>query len=65
MSVSSPTARALIRLCGAVLAEQHDEWAVARRYMSPESLTKARLRMTASDTLTDGKEAPAEIRAVS
>src|SRR6266508_3228035 len=50
-----PDRASIVRLVGALLAEQNDEWAVARRYMSAESIAKA---------LTDPVDVPEEVMAI-
>jgi len=51
-----PDRGSIIRLIGAVLAEQHDEWAEGRRYLGLDVLTRARDTKTKTNNTETGQE---------
>jgi putative transposase len=51
-----PNRDAIIRLVGAVLAEQTDEWAEGRRYLGLDILAKSRLNLIPTETPDIGQE---------
>jgi putative transposase len=52
-----PDRNAILRLVGAVLAEQHDEWAEGRRYLGLDVLARCRIRPV-TETETEEVTAP-------
>jgi len=58
-----PDRNSVIRLVGAVLAEQHDEWIEGRRYLGLDIL--ARSRPTSADNADPDKALPAAAEAIS
>ena len=49
----------MIRLVGAVLAEQHDEWTEQRRYLGLELLKQCRSGLTSAADTIEEVEIPA------
>jgi putative transposase len=60
-----PDRDALIRLVGAVLAEQHDEWTEGRRYLGLDVLTRSRQATADEPTTSTDQEVPTTIPALS
>ena len=51
-----PDRNSAIRLIGAVLAEQHDDWAEGRRYLGLDVLARSRIALINTDDTTTEKE---------
>jgi transposase-like protein len=61
-----PDRGALIRLVGAVLAEQHDDWIEGRRYLGLDVLAKSRLTtITDTETTTEEVKTDTDLKALS
>jgi putative transposase len=54
-----PDRDALIRLVGAVLAEQHDEWTKGRRYLGLDVLARSRMTIQTTDSSEPPEVTPA------
>ncbi len=53
-----PDRGSIIRLVGAVLAEQNDEWADGRRYLGLDILAKSRLVLVTTDNTKPEEDNP-------
>jgi len=51
-----PDRNSAIRLIGAVLAEQHDDWIEGRRYLGLDVLARSRMALITTDQTTTQKE---------
>jgi len=59
-----PDRASIIRLVGAVLAEQNDQWADGRRYLGIDVLSRSRLALI-TNTTNQNQEATTTIGAIS